>query len=154
MSHRRVVITGMGAVSPLGCDIETIWKRLLAGQSGIRVLPEEIVETLSVKIGGQVQTKEQDPESGFDPDQFVVPKDQKKMDRFILFAMAAAEMAITNAGWKAETAEQQERTATVIGSGIGGFPAIAHAVRTNDSRGAKRLSPFTIPSFTDLHHLI
>lgn len=147
MSHRRVVITGMGAVSPLGCDIETIWKRLLAGRSGIRVLPEEIVETLSVKIGGQVQTKEQDPESGFDPDQFVVPKDQKKMDRFILFAMAAAEMAITNAGWKAETAEQQERTATVIGSGIGGFPAIAHAVRTNDSRGAKRLSPFTIPSF-------
>src|SRR5471030_1902201 len=147
MTHRRVVITGMGAVSPLGCDIETIWKRLLAGQSGIRVLPEEIVETLTVKIGGQVQTKEQDPESGFDPDQFVVPKDQKKMDRFILFAMAAADMAITNAGWKAETAEQQERTATIIGSGIGGFPAIAHAVRTNDSRGAKRLSPFTIPSF-------
>ncbi|MBO1362120.1 beta-ketoacyl-ACP synthase II, partial [Acetobacter sacchari] len=91
--------------------------RLLAGQSGIRVLPDEIVETLSVKVGGQVLTKDQDPESGFEPDLFVVPKDQKKMDRFILFAMAAADMAITHAGWKAETDEQQERTATVIGSG-------------------------------------
>ncbi|MEG3132242.1 beta-ketoacyl-ACP synthase II [Rouxiella sp. T17] len=147
MTHRRVVITGMGAVSPLGCDIDTIWQRLLAGQSGIRVLPTEISETLTVKIGGQVQTLEQDPESGFDPDQYVLPKDQKKMDRFILFAMAAADKAIAESGWKAETAEQQERSATVIGSGIGGFPAIANAVRTNDTRGPKRLSPFTIPSF-------
>lgn len=147
MTHRRVVITGMGAVSPLGCDIDTIWKRLLAGQSGIRVLPTEISETLTVKIGGQVQTVEQDPESGFDADDYVLPKDQKKMDRFILFAMAAADKAIAESGWKAETAEQQERSATVIGSGIGGFPAIANAVRTNDTRGPKRLSPFTIPSF-------
>lgn len=147
MTHRRVVITGMGAVSPLGCDIETIWKRLLAGQSGIRVLPDEIAGTLSVKVGGQVQTIEQDPESGFDPDKSVLPKDQKKMDRFILFAMEAADQAIAESGWKAETQEQQERTATVIGSGIGGFPAIANAVRTNDTRGPKRLSPFTVPSF-------
>lgn len=147
MSQRRVVITGIGAVSPLGCDIETIWQRLLAGESGIRTLPEEIAATLSVKIGGQVLTLEQDPQSGFDPDLAVLPKDQKKMDRFIQFAMAAADQAIAHAGWQAESAEQQERTATVVGSGIGGFPAIAHAVRTNDSRGAKRLSPFTIPSF-------
>jgi len=147
MSQRRVVITGIGAVSPLGCDIETIWQRLLAGESGIRTLPEEIAATLSVKIGGQVPTLEQDPQSGFDPDLAVLPKDQKKMDRFIQFAMAAADQAIAHAGWQAESAEQQERTATVVGSGIGGFPAIAHAVRTNDSRGAKRLSPFTIPSF-------
>ncbi len=147
MSQRRVVITGIGAVSPLGCDIETIWQRLLAGESGIRALPEEIAATLSVKIGGQVPTLEQDPQSGFNPDLAVLPKDQKKMDRFIQFAMAAADQAIANASWQAESAEQQERTATVVGSGIGGFPAIAHAVRTNDSRGAKRLSPFTIPSF-------
>lgn len=69
------------------------------------------------------------------------------MDRFILFAMAAADEAIRQAGWVADTEEKQERTATVIASGIGGFPAIAHAVRTTDSRGTKRLSPFTIPSF-------
>ncbi|WP_411704462.1 beta-ketoacyl-ACP synthase II [Edaphovirga cremea] len=147
MTLRRVVITGIGAVSPLGCDVETIWQRLLAGESGIRALPDDIVATLPVKIGGQVLTKEQDPLAGFDPDLAVLPKDQKKMDRFILFAMVAADQAIAHSGWKAETAEQQERTATVIGSGIGGFPAIAHAVRTTDQRGVKRLSPFTIPSF-------
>jgi len=147
MTSSRIVITGMGAVSPLGCGIETIWRRLLEGKSGIRLLPEEISGPLSVKIAGQVPTLEQDPEGGFDPDLSVSPKDQKKMDRFIMFAMAAADEALQQAGWKAETLDQQERTATVIGSGIGGFPAIAHAVRTSDSRGPKRLSPFTIPSF-------
>lgn len=147
MSHRRIVITGMGAVSPLGCGVETIWQRLLKGESGIRALPDEIVADLPVKVGGQVPELAQDAEAGFNPDASVAPKDQKKMDRFILFAMAAADEAIRQAGWIADTEEKQERTATVIASGIGGFPAIAQAVRITDSRGAKRLSPFTIPSF-------
>lgn len=147
MSHRRIVITGMGAVSPLGCGVETIWQRLLKGESGIRALPDEIVADLPVKVGGQVPELAQDAEAGFNPDASVAPKDQKKMDRFILFAMAAADEAIRQAGWIADTEEKQERTATVIASGIGGFPAIAQAVRTTDSRGTKRLSPFTIPSF-------
>ncbi|HEJ6926918.1 TPA: beta-ketoacyl-ACP synthase II [Serratia marcescens] len=147
MSHRRIVITGMGAVSPLGCGVETIWQRLLKGESGIRALPDEIVADLPVKVGGQVPELAQDAEAGFNPDASVAPKDQKKMDRFILFAMAAADEAIRQSGWIADTEEKQERTATVIASGIGGFPAIAQAVRTTDSRGAKRLSPFTIPSF-------
>ncbi|MBI6150596.1 beta-ketoacyl-ACP synthase II [Serratia surfactantfaciens] len=147
MNHRRIVITGMGAVSPLGCGVETIWQRLLNGESGIRPLPEEIVAELPVKVGGQVPELAQDAEAGFNADASVAPKDQKKMDRFILFAIAAADEAIRQAGWIADTEEKQERTATVIASGIGGFPAIAQAVRTTDSRGAKRLSPFTIPSF-------
>lgn len=147
MSHRRIVITGMGAVSPLGCGVETIWQRLLKGESGIRTLPDEIVADLPVKVGGQVPELAQDAEAGFNPDASVAPKDQKKMDRFILFAMAAADEAIRQAGWIADTEEKQERTATVIASGIGGFPAIAQAVRITDSRGAKRLSPFTITSF-------
>ncbi|QHB32233.1 beta-ketoacyl-ACP synthase II [Yersinia canariae] len=147
MNKRRVVITGMGVVSPLGCGIDVVWQRLLAGQSGIRVLPEEIVSDLSAKIGGQVPTIAADPEGGFDPDKAVAPKDQKKMDRFIEFAMAAADEAIIHANWQADNAEKQERTATIIGSGIGGFPSIANAVRTTDSRGPKRLSPFTVPSF-------
>ncbi|HHL2499643.1 TPA: beta-ketoacyl-ACP synthase II [Yersinia enterocolitica] len=147
MNMRRVVITGMGVVSPLGCGIDMVWQRLLAGQSGIRVLPDEIVGDLPAKIGGQVPTLAADPEAGFDPDKAVAPKDQKKMDRFIEFAMAAADEAITHAGWQADNAEKQERTATIIGSGIGGFPSIANAVRTTDSRGPKRLSPFTVPSF-------
>ncbi|AHG22003.1 3-oxoacyl-ACP synthase [Chania multitudinisentens RB-25] len=147
MSSHRIVITGMGAVSPLGCGVESIWQRLLAGQSGISPLPEEMVADLPVKIGGQVPALAQDAEAGFNPDLSVAPKDQKKMDRFILLAMAAADEAIQQAGWIADTEDKQERTATIIGSGIGGFPAIAHAVRTTDNRGAKRLSPFTIPSF-------
>ncbi|HCB3599984.1 beta-ketoacyl-ACP synthase II [Serratia marcescens] len=147
MSNRRIVITGMGAVSPLGCGVETIWQRLLKGESGIRALSDEIVADLPVKVGGQVPELAQDAEAGFNPDASVAPKDQKKMDRFILFAMAAADEAVRQAGWIADTEEKQERTATVIASGIGGFPAIAQAVRTTDSRGAKRLSPFTIPSF-------
>lgn len=101
MNMRRVVITGMGVVSPLGCGIDMVWQRLLAGQSGIRVLPDEIVGDLPAKIGGQVPTLAADPEAGFDPDKAVVPKDQKKMDRFIEFAMAAADEAIAHAGWLA-----------------------------------------------------
>ncbi|EIR76771.1 hypothetical protein CQP34_21410, partial [Yersinia pestis] len=103
MSTRHVVITGMGVVSPLGCGIETVWQRLLAGQSGIRVLSDEIVGDLPAKIGGQVPTLAEDAKAGFDPDKAVTPKDQKKMDRFIEFAMAAADEAISQAGWHAVT---------------------------------------------------
>ncbi|OBZ22814.1 beta-ketoacyl-ACP synthase II [Pseudomonas protegens] len=144
---KRIVVTGMGAITPLGCGVEQVWRRLLAGQSGIRSLPEELIGELSTTIGGQVPDSLQDPEAGFDPDQLLAPKEQRKMDRFILFALAAAEEALAEAGWKPDTAEAQERTATIIASGVGGFPAIAEAVRTTDSKGPRRLSPFTIPSF-------
>ncbi|MDS9873590.1 beta-ketoacyl-ACP synthase II [Pseudomonas protegens] len=144
---KRIVVTGMGAITPLGCGVEQVWRRLLAGQSGIRSLPEELIGELSTTIGGQVPDSLQDPEAGFDPDQLLAPKEQRKMDRFILFALAAAEEALAQAGWKPDTAEAQARTATIIASGVGGFPAIAEAVRTTDSKGPRRLSPFTIPSF-------
>ncbi|MFJ3153178.1 beta-ketoacyl-ACP synthase II [Pseudomonas protegens] len=144
---KRIVVTGMGAITPLGCGVEQVWRRLLAGQSGIRSLPEELIGELSTTIGGQVPDSLQDPKAGFDPDQLLAPKEQRKMDRFILFALAAAEEALAQAGWKPDTAEAQERTATIIASGVGGFPAIAEAVRTTDSKGPRRLSPFTIPSF-------
>jgi 3-oxoacyl-[acyl-carrier-protein] synthase II len=146
---RRVVVTGMGAVSPLGCGIETNWTRLLAGQSGIRTLPEATTADLAAKVGGQVPDIVDDPEGGFDADKAALRKDQKKMDRFILFALMAADEAIAQAGWKPADAHAhaRQRTATVIASGIGGFPAIADAVRTTDSKGIRRLSPFTVPSF-------
>lgn len=147
MSDRRVVVTGMGLVSPLGSGVEAVWARLLAGRSGLRNLPDEVVADLPAKVGGAVPTLAEDPEAGFDPDRATAPKEQKKMDRFILFAMEAARQAIEQAGWQAQTAQAQERTATIIGSGVGGFGAIADAVRTTDSRGPRRLSPFTIPSF-------
>ncbi|MGA6104583.1 beta-ketoacyl-ACP synthase II [Pseudomonas solani] len=147
MNSQRIVVTGMGLVSPLGCGVETAWQRLLAGRSGLRALPEDTVRDLAAKVGGSVPTREEDPEGGFDPDSAAPPKEQKKMDRFILFALAAADEALQQSGWVADSDEKKARTATVIGSGIGGFGAIADAVRTTDSRGPRRLSPFTIPSF-------
>ncbi|MHC8291539.1 beta-ketoacyl-ACP synthase II [Pseudomonas sp. XS1P51] len=147
MSDRRVVVTGMGLVSPLGSGVEAVWERLLAGRSGLRNLPDEVVADLPAKVGGVVPALADDAEAGFDPDLATPPKEQKKMDRFIVFAMEAARQALEQAGWKALDANAQERTATIIGSGVGGFGAIADAVRTTDSRGPRRLSPFTIPSF-------
>ena len=109
--NKRIVVTGMGALTPLGCGVEQIWQRLLAGQSGIRRLPPELIGDLSISIGGQVPDRIQDPEAGFDPDLLLAPKEQRKMDRFILFALAAAHEALTQAGWAPQTPEAQERTA-------------------------------------------
>lgn len=147
MSSTRIVVTGMGAVTPLGYGVETVWQRLLAGQSGLRRLPEVFTEGLAAKVGAMVPSLAEDPLAGFDPDAVVPIKEQKKMDRFILFAIAAAKEALLQANWAPRTAAEQESTATIIASGIGGFPAIVDAVRTTDERGPRRLSPFTIPSF-------
>ncbi|MGK9167938.1 beta-ketoacyl-ACP synthase II [Inquilinus limosus] len=144
---RRIVVTGMGAVSPLANGVEASWRRLLAGRSGLRRLPEEMVADLSAKVGGVVPSIAEDPEAGFDPDAAVPPKDQRKMDRFIQFAMAAADEAVAQAGWRPTTPREQERTATIIASGVGGFPYIVETVRTVDQKGVRRLSPFTVPAF-------
>jgi 3-oxoacyl-[acyl-carrier-protein] synthase II len=143
---RRIVVTGMGAVSPLGCGVEGNWSRLIAGKSGIRALSDNIVGDLPAKACGVVPDIVEDPEFGFDADRAIPRKDQKKMDRFIQFAMMAAEEAIAQAGWTPDNAQARERTATIIASGVGGFPAIVD-VRTTDERGVRRLSPFTVPSF-------
>lgn len=97
---KRIVVTGMGAVSPLGCGVEPIWQRLLAGQSGIATLPAELIGDLPISIGGQVPDRAQDPQAGFDPDLLLAAKEQRKMDRFILFALAAAQEALAQAGWR------------------------------------------------------
>lgn len=144
---RRIVVTGMGLVSPLGCGVEPAWNRLISGRSGVRALPAEVAGDLPAKVAGLVPDRADDPEAGFDPDQAAPPKDQRKMDRFILFALMAADEALAMARWQPTGAVERERTATVIASGIGGFPAIADAVRTTETRGARRLSPFTVPSF-------
>ncbi|MBB4215343.1 beta-ketoacyl-[acyl-carrier-protein] synthase II [Rhizobium anhuiense] len=143
----RIVVTGMGLVSPLGTGVEPAWKRLLDGSSGLRVLAEDIVGELAAKVGGIVPGITEDAQAGFDPDRYIPPKDQKKMDRFIHFAMAATEEAVKQAGWMPTDEGERERTATIIASGVGGFPAIAEAVRIGETRGVRRLSPFTVPSF-------
>jgi 3-oxoacyl-[acyl-carrier-protein] synthase II len=147
MKGKRIVVTGMGVVSPLGVGAQIVWQRLLSGQSGIRALPAEIAADISSQIAGVVPTIEEDPEAGFDPNATVPSKDQKKMDRFIMFALAAAREALDQAAWHPQTDEEKERTATIIATGVGGFGSITDAVRTTDTKGPKRLSPFTIPSF-------
>ncbi|WP_434713136.1 beta-ketoacyl-ACP synthase II [Rhizobium sp. YTUHZ045] len=143
----RIVVTGMGLVSPLGTGVEPAWTRLVNGASGLRVLPDDVVGELSAKVGGVVPGIAEDAQAGFDPDRSITPKDQKKMDRFIQFAMAATEEAVKQAGWMPTDEGSRERTATIIASGVGGFPAIAEAVRIGETRGVRRLSPFTVPSF-------
>ena len=135
---RRIVVTGMGAVSPLGCGVETSWRRLLAGLSGLRPLPEW-AQVLPARIAGLVPDKAYDAESGFDPAQAAPPKDQRKMDRFILFALLATAEAVAQAKWTPRDTAARERTATIIASGVGGFPAMAEAVRITEQRGVRRL---------------
>ena len=121
---KRVVVTGMGLVSPLGCGVETNWQRLIAGQSGIRAIQSFDVSDLPAKIAGQVPQGETS-EGGFNADDWVSPKDQRRMDRFIVYALAATEQAVSDAGWKPEDEAERIRTGVCIGSGIGGLPEIA-----------------------------
>ncbi|MDR3509197.1 MAG: beta-ketoacyl-ACP synthase II [Caulobacteraceae bacterium] len=145
--NQRVVVTGLGVVSPLGCGAQTAWSRLLEGRSGVTRIPADLAPDVPAQIAGRVPSREEDPEAGFDLDAVVSGKDQKKMDRFIALALGAADEAIAQAGWAPRDEAARARTATIIGTGIGGFPAIAEAVRITDSRGVRRLSPFTVPSF-------
>src|SRR5690348_5566240 len=120
---RRVVVTGMGVVTPLGIGLERVWRRLLAGESGIAAIQSFDVSDLPSRIAGQVPLG--DTASGrFNADEWVPPKDQRKMDTFIVFAMAAAVQAVDDSGWVADSEEAQERTGVMIGSGIGGLPSI------------------------------
>ena len=145
--ERRVVITGLGLVSPLGCNVELAWQRLLAGQSGIRALDAAVGEGTGVSIAGRVPNLEEDPQAGWRAEAVIPAKELRRMDRFIAFALGAADQALAHAQWRHPTAEQQERAATIIGSGVGGFSTIVEAVRTTDGKGPQRLSPFTVPAF-------
>lgn len=141
-----IVVTGMGVVSPLGTGVETTWSRLIAGASGIVQNTRFDVSSFTAKIAGLVPTIETDPQ-GFDPLVAIDPKDIKKMDLFIQYGLVAAQEAIRQSGWAPTTEEDKERTATVIGTGVGGSPVMANAVETIIEKGPRRLSPFTVPAF-------
>ena len=142
---RRVVVTGMGLVTPLGIGLERNWRSLLAGASGVRAIQSFEVSDLPVKIAAQVPRGE--TASGlFNADDWVPPKDQRKMDGFIVFALAAAAQAVEDAGWTPDDEESRERTGVMIGSGIGGLPGITEGAVTLHERGPRRISPFFIPS--------
>lgn len=142
-----LVITGMGMISPLGCGVKASWERLLAGHSGISSITRFDTGDLPIKVAGSVPGIEEDPEAGFDPDRVADVKEQRKMDLFSLYAMAAAEEALTQADWLPSNDTERMATATVIGSGIGGFPTITQAQNTLSTRGHRKLSPFTVPAF-------
>jgi 3-oxoacyl-[acyl-carrier-protein] synthase II len=144
---RRIVVTGTGIVCPLGCGVDLVWQRLLAGRSGIRRLSENLVPDVPAKIAGVVPSIDEDAEGGFNPHRAISAKDQKRTDRFIQFAMAAANEAIAQAAWSPATDNEGNRTATVVASGMGGFSTMKHALDTVRTEGARRLSPFTVPSF-------
>jgi len=142
---RRVVVTGLGLVTPLACGVEASWSRLIAGQSGIRSIQSFDTSDLPSKIAGQVPRG--DSGSGnFNADDWMASKDQRKVDTFILYGVAAAQQAVEDAGWTPETDEQRDRTGVLIGSGIGGLEAIYDSSVTLLERGPRRISPFFIPS--------
>jgi 3-oxoacyl-[acyl-carrier-protein] synthase II len=142
---RRVVVTGIGLVTPLGIGAETVWKRLTEGQSGIRAIQNFDVSDLPAKIAGQVPRGETSSGS-FNVDDWVPHKDQRKMDQFIVFAIAAAEQAVADANWKPTDEDERERTGVMIGSGIGGLPGITEGALIMHEKGPRRLSPFFIPA--------
>ena len=141
---RRVVVTGMGMVTPLGCGVETNWKRLTAGESGARKIDTFEVSDISCQIAGMIPYG--DGNSGtYNPDQWMEPKEQRKVDPFIVYAMTAATQALQDAAWKPQTADEQNATGVLIGSGIGGIGGIYDASITLYEKGPRRVSPFFIP---------
>jgi 3-oxoacyl-[acyl-carrier-protein] synthase II len=142
---RRVVVTGMGLITPLGCGLEANWERLTAGESGIRQIDTFDVSEMPVKIAGLIPPGKDDPRL-FDPDRYVPAKDRRRMEDFILFAMAAAQEAVADSGWAPQDDESRERTGVMIGSGIGGLDGIAKTAIILKESGPRRVSPFFIPS--------
>ncbi len=144
VDQRRVVVTGIGMVTPLGDGVDHNWSRLVAGESGIRRIDNFDTSDLAAKIAGQAPTGNEP--YAFRADDYVDAKDQRKMDDFIVLALAAAQQAVEDSGWKAESEEDQYRTGVMIGSGIGGLKTIAEASILLQERGPRRVSPFFIPS--------
>jgi len=141
---RRVVITGLGLVSPLAGNVEDSWQRLLAGKSGARRVDAFPVDDLPAQIACLIPKG--DGENGtFNADMYMEPKEQRKVDPFIVYAMGAADQALNDAGWHPESDEDQCATGAMIGSGIGGVGGIVEAGYTLRDRGARRVSPFFIP---------
>ena len=141
---RRVVITGLGMVSPLACGVEETWARLVAGQSGAGKITRFDASHLPCDIACEVPYGD-GSDGTFNPDDWVPPKDQRKIDNFILFAMAAAEQALRDADWMPEEEAERLRTGVIVGSGIGGLATISETAITLKEKGPRRVSPFFIP---------
>lgn len=145
---RRVVVTGMGIVSPLGVGVGHNWQALTAGRSGVRKIEHFDVSDISSQIAGIIpRTDSPAPENGaFNPDLFVEPKEQRKTDIFITYGIAAAVEAVEDSGWKPSDEGAQNRTGVLIGSGIGGLDTIYQTSTLMNEKGPRRISPFFVPA--------
>ena len=141
---KRVVVTGLGLVTPLASNVSSSWQKLINSNSGIERIRDFDIDDLPAKIAGHVPLLDED--NGFDPSRCVEPKEQRKVDRFILFAIDAADQAIKDSGWEAKTDNDSYRTGVLIGSGIGGLSSIETATLVLKEKGPRRMSPFFIPS--------
>src|SRR6201988_611648 len=141
---RRVVVTGLGMVTPLGCGVEPTWTRILAGKSGARKIDTFDTSDLTCRIACMIPRGD-GSDGTFNPDQWMEPKDQRKVDDFIICAMAAARQALDDANWHPATEEDRCATGTMIGSGIGGLSGIADTAILLKERGPRKVSPFFIP---------
>ncbi|KAB2848893.1 MAG: beta-ketoacyl-ACP synthase II [Hyphomicrobiaceae bacterium] len=141
---RRVVVTGLGLVTPLGCGVEATWSRLLKGANGARRIEEFEVSDLNCQIACPIP-KGPASEGLFNADEWMEPKEQRKVDDFIVYAVAAAKQALTDSGYKADSREKQIRSGVLIGSGIGGLQGINNAALLLKEKGPRRVSPFFIP---------
>ncbi|MCF4098087.1 beta-ketoacyl-ACP synthase II [Maritalea mediterranea] len=141
---RRIVVTGLGIVSPLGANVETVWKNILDGKSGAKKVEEFDVSDLACQIACRIPLGDS-AEGNFNPDDWMDVKEQRKVDPFIVYAMAAAGQALQDSGFEAKTDEQKERAGVLIGSGIGGVGGIYDASVTLAEKGPRRISPFFIP---------
>lgn len=141
---RRVVVTGMGMLTPLGCGVEPTWSRLIKGESGAKKVDTFEVSDVAAKIACMIPRG--DGTNGtYNPDQWMDPKEQRKVDEFIVFAMCAARQALDDAGWHPKTPDDQFITGVLIGSGIGGIEGIAETAVILHEKGPRRVSPFFIP---------
>lgn len=145
---RRVVVTGMGMVSPLGTGVAHNWKRLTAGESGLRKIDEFEASDIASQVAGIVpkSTDPAPPPGVLNIDLFVPPKEQRRMDKFIAFGMVAAHEAVEDSGWKPANDEERERTGVMIGSGIGGLQTLYDTAVTLKEQGPRRVSPFSLPA--------
>ncbi len=143
---RRVVVTGLGLLTPLGLGVDINWKRLVSGFVGINKIKNFDVSDLPCKIAGQIPTNVDDPEGGLKIDDWIEPREFKRIDRFIAYGLISATQAVKDSGWTPQNENQKNRTGVILGSGIGGLETISNTTELLNSKGPRKVSPFFIPS--------
>ena len=136
---RRVVVTGLGMLTPLGNGVDVNWKRLISGEVGIRKISNFDVSDLPCKIAGQIKSKTEDTEAGLDIYEWIESRDYKRIDRFIAYGIVAATQAVENSGWKPKSENDKNRTGVILGSGIGGLETIARTTEVLSSKGPRKV---------------